>query len=194
MISDVALGFIAFAIGHEFRLSALKQTGKQATVIGIVQACVATLFVDIALISLHFIMPDILPLPVAITLGAIAAATAPAATLMVVRQYKAKGPVTDVLLPVVALLNYVLFFGKQITNLLPDFIRWHPTQKSWKRAVKQGTVYNAPRARDGARFRCTVCGRTEISNPGLEFRYCSKCAGYRCYCQDHINNHAHITE
>ncbi len=103
MISDVALGFIAFAIGHEFRLSALKQTGKQATVIGIVQACVATLFVDIALISLHFIMPDILPLPVAITLGAIAAATAPAATLMVVRQYKAKGPVTDVLLPVVAL-------------------------------------------------------------------------------------------
>ena len=103
MISDVALGFIAFAIGHEFRLSALKQTGKQATVIGIVQASVATLFVDIALISLHFIMPDLLPLPVAITLGAIAAATAPAATLMVVRQYKAKGPVTDVLLPVVAL-------------------------------------------------------------------------------------------
>jgi len=103
MVSDVALGFIAFAIGHEFRLSALKQTGKQATIIGILQAVVATLFVDIALISLHFIMPDLLPLPVAITLGAIAAATAPAATLMVVRQYKAKGPVTDVLLPVVAL-------------------------------------------------------------------------------------------
>ena len=103
MISDVALGFIAFAIGHEFRLSALKKTGKQATVIGIFQAFIATLFVDAALISLHFIMPDILPLPVAITLGAIAAATAPAATLMVVRQYKAKGPVTDVLLPVVAL-------------------------------------------------------------------------------------------
>ena len=103
MISDVALGFIAFAIGHEFRLSALKQTGKQATVIGIIQACVATFFVDAALIALHFIMPDLLPMPVAITLGAIAAATAPAATLMVVRQYKAKGPVTDVLLPVVAL-------------------------------------------------------------------------------------------
>ena len=103
MISDVALGFIAFAIGHEFRLSALKQTGKQAAVIGVLQACVATLFVDVALISLHFMMPDLLPLPVAITLGAIAAATAPAATLMVVRQYKAKGPVTDVLLPVVAL-------------------------------------------------------------------------------------------
>ena len=103
MISDVALGFIAFAIGHEFRLSALKQTGKQATIIGILQAVVATIFVDIALVALHFIMPDLLPMPVAITLGAIAAATAPAATLMVVRQYKAKGPVTDVLLPVVAL-------------------------------------------------------------------------------------------
>ena len=103
MISGVALGFIAFAIGHEFRLSALKQTGKQATIIGILQAVVATICVDIALVALHFIMPDLLPMPVAITLGAIAAATAPAATLMVVRQYKAKGPVTDVLLPVVAL-------------------------------------------------------------------------------------------
>ncbi|MER2056537.1 MAG: cation:proton antiporter [Clostridia bacterium] len=103
ILSDVALGFIAFAIGHEFRLSALRQTGKQATVIGVIQACVATAFVDAALIALHFIMPDIVSLPVAITLGAIAAATAPAATLMVVRQYKAKGPVTDVLLPVVAL-------------------------------------------------------------------------------------------
>ena len=103
MISDAALGFIAFAIGHEFRLSALKQTGRQATVIGIIQACFATLCVDAALIALHFIMPDLLPMPVAVTLGAIAAATAPAATLMVVRQYKAKGPVTDVLLPVVAL-------------------------------------------------------------------------------------------
>lgn len=103
LISDVALGFIAFAIGHEFRLSALKQTGKQATIIGILQAVIASACVDIALIVFHFIRPDLLNLPVAITLGAIAAATAPAATLMVVRQYKAKGPVTDVLLPVVAL-------------------------------------------------------------------------------------------
>ena len=103
LISDVALGFIAFAIGHEFRLSALKQTGKQATIIGILQAVIASACVDIALIVFHFIRPDLLSLPVAITLGAIAAATAPAATLMVVRQYKAKGPVTDVLLPVVAL-------------------------------------------------------------------------------------------
>ena len=97
LISDVALGFIAFAIGHEFRLSALKQTGRQATIIGILQAIVATVVVDAALITFHFLRPDLLSLPVAITLGAIAAATAPAATLMVVRQYKAKGPVTDVL-------------------------------------------------------------------------------------------------
>ena len=103
MISDVALGFIAFAIGHEFRLSALKETGRQATIIGILQAVITTILVDVALVTLHFVRPDLLSLPAAITLGAIAAATAPAATLMVVRQYKAKGPVTDVLLPVVAL-------------------------------------------------------------------------------------------
>ena len=113
LISDVALGFIAFSIGNEFRLSQLKAIGKKATIIGIFQAVVATLFVDIALISLSFIIPDNkFPLPVAIVLGAIASATAPAATLMVVRQYKAKGPVTDTLLPVVAIddaVGLVLF-------------------------------------------------------------------------------------
>lgn len=103
LLSDVALGFIAFLIGNEFRLAQLKKTGRQATVIGIVQAVFTTLLVDAALIGLHFIIPDKLPLPTAIILGAIASATAPAATLMVVKQYKAKGPVTDVLLPVVAL-------------------------------------------------------------------------------------------
>ena len=72
IISDVALGFIAFSIGNEFRIAQLKKTGKQATVIGIVQACVATLLVDAALIGLHFLMPDKLPLPSAIILGAIA--------------------------------------------------------------------------------------------------------------------------
>ncbi len=103
LITEVATGFIAFSIGNEFRLSALKKTGKQATVIGILQAVVATLVVDAALIGLHFIMPDKISLPAAITLGAIASATAPAATLMVVNQYKAKGPLTDLLLPIVAL-------------------------------------------------------------------------------------------
>ena len=103
VINDVALGFIAFAIGHEFRLSSLKETGKQATIIGILQAVITTIIVDIVLVGFHFLRPDLLSMGAAITLGAIAAATAPAATLMVVRQYKAKGPVTDVLLPVVAL-------------------------------------------------------------------------------------------
>ncbi len=103
LISDVALGFIAFSIGNEFRLAQLKQTGKQATIIGILQAVAATVLVDAALIGLHFLMPDKLPLPAAIVLGAVASATAPAATLMVVRQYKSKGPLTDILLPIVAL-------------------------------------------------------------------------------------------
>ncbi|MBR5125037.1 MAG: cation:proton antiporter, partial [Clostridia bacterium] len=109
IISNIALGFIAFDIGNEFRISDLKHTGKKATVIGIVQAVVATVVVDAVLIGLHFLLlavtggKDILPLPACIILGAIASATAPAATLMVVRQYKAKGPLTDLLLPIVAL-------------------------------------------------------------------------------------------
>ncbi len=112
IISDVALGFIAFSIGNEFRLSQLKSIGKQATVIGILQAVFTTIVVDVALISVHFAFPDKLSLPAAIILGAIASATAPAATLMVVKQYKAKGPLTDTLLPVVALddaVGLVLF-------------------------------------------------------------------------------------
>jgi Kef-type K+ transport system membrane component KefB len=112
IISDVALGFIAFSIGNEFRVKELKTIGKQATIIGILQAVITTIFVDFALITLHFIIPDKLPLETAIILGAVASATAPAATLMVVRQYKAKGPVTSTLLPVVALddaVGLVLF-------------------------------------------------------------------------------------
>jgi len=103
VISQVALGFIAFSIGNEFRLDDLKKIGKQAFIIGIFQAVVATLFVDLALFAVHMAMPDKLSLAQTITLGAIATATAPAATLMVVRQYKAKGPLTQLLLPIVAL-------------------------------------------------------------------------------------------
>jgi len=103
LISDLALGFIAFAMGNEFRLAQLKKIGKQATVIGVVQALFTTVVVDVVLIGLHFLMPDKLSLSAAIVLASVATATAPAATLMVVKQYKAKGPVTDVLLPVVAL-------------------------------------------------------------------------------------------
>ena len=104
IISSVALGFIAFDIGSEFRALSLKQMGKSALIIGIFQAVAATVLVDIALIILSLKLgEDLLPIPAAITLGAIASATAPAATLMVVRQFKAKGPVTDLLLPIVAL-------------------------------------------------------------------------------------------
>ena len=112
IIPDVALGFIAFSIGNEFRMNQLKQIGKQAAVIGVFQAVLTTVVVDCALIAVHFMIPEKFPLPAAIVLGAVASATAPAATLMVVRQYKAKGPVTNILLPIVALddaVGLVLF-------------------------------------------------------------------------------------
>ncbi len=103
LVSEVALGFIAFSIGNEFRLDDLKKTGRQAMTIGILQALAATLMVDLCLFGVHLLIPDKFTLPQLITLGAIATATAPAATLMVVRQYKAKGPLTSLLLPIVAL-------------------------------------------------------------------------------------------
>ncbi len=102
-LSNTALGFIAFAIGNEFSMDKLRKTGKATVIIGILQAVITTLVVDAALLILHLFVGDKLTVPEAIILGAIAAATAPAATLMVVRQYKAKGALTDVLLPVVAL-------------------------------------------------------------------------------------------
>ena len=103
LLTQLALGFIAFIIGNEFRLAQLKTMGRQAITVGILQAVFTTILVDIALIVLHFIRPDIISLPAAITLGAIASATAPAATLMVVKQYKADGPLTKLLLLVVAI-------------------------------------------------------------------------------------------
>ncbi|MBQ4426618.1 MAG: cation:proton antiporter [Oscillospiraceae bacterium] len=117
IVNQVALGFIAFTIGNEFRLAELKSMGKAAITVGILQAVITTVIVDIALVVLHFIMPDVLSISSAITLGAIAAATAPAATLMVVRQYKAEGPLTKLLLMVVAiddavgLMLFSLSFG-----------------------------------------------------------------------------------
>ena len=112
IISQVALGFIAFTIGNEFRLEQLKHMGKQAITVGILQAVVTTALVDVALVALHFINPELISVSSAITLGAIAATTAPAATLMVVRQYKADGPLTKLLLLVVAIddaVGLVLF-------------------------------------------------------------------------------------
>lgn len=107
LLSDVALGFIAFTMGNEFRVDALKKVGRQAVIIAVFQAFVATLFVDLALYGLHLLIPDMLPMSAVLTLGAIATATAPAATLMVVKQYKAEGPLTRMLLPVVALDDMV---------------------------------------------------------------------------------------
>ncbi len=117
ILTQTALGFIAFTIGNEFRLSSLKTFGTRAIVIGILQAVITTVVVDLALIVLHLAAPNLLSLPCAITLGAIASATAPAATLMVVRQYKADGPLTRLLMLVVAiddavgLLLFSLSFG-----------------------------------------------------------------------------------
>ena len=103
LISDVSLGFIAFSIGNEFRLEELKHIGRQATIVAIFQALSATIFVDVGLLILHLFLGDTLPVSTCIVLGAIATATAPAATVMVINQYKAKGPVTNILLPIVAL-------------------------------------------------------------------------------------------
>ena len=112
IVTQTALGFIAFTIGNEFRLSQLKATGAKAITIGILQAVITTIVVDIVLIGLHLCFPHIISVPCAITLGAIASATAPAATLMVVRQYKADGPLTRLLMLVVAIddaVGLVLF-------------------------------------------------------------------------------------
>ena len=117
IVTQTALGFIAFTIGNEFRLSQLKATGAKAITIGILQAVITTLLVDAVLIALHFCFPEIISLPSALILGAIASATAPAATLMVVRQYKADGPLTRLLMLVVAiddavgLLLFSISFG-----------------------------------------------------------------------------------
>ena len=112
IITQVALRFIAFVIGNEFRLSVLESMGRQAITVGILQAIITTVLVDIALVALHFARPDVISMASAITLGSIASATAPAATLMVVKQYKASGPLTRLLLMVVAIddaVGLVLF-------------------------------------------------------------------------------------
>ena len=103
ILNQTALGFIAFAMGSEFRLHQLKAMGSKAITIGIAQAVFTTVLVDVVLIGLHLLLPNVLSLSAALVLGAIASATAPAATLMVVRQYKADGPLTRLLLLVVAI-------------------------------------------------------------------------------------------
>lgn len=111
------------------------------------------------------------------------------------------------LFPLVALGNYFLFFGKDVCNVIPMSWRVNARKLFKKKPKKQqsssktGTIpfpnagsYQATAAQPRAPYthRCTVCGRTDVSNPELEFRYCSRCNGYYCYCEDHISNHTHI--
>ena len=97
------------------------------------------------------------------------------------------------LFPVIALANYFLFFGKDVLNILP--LSWRrKLRKNPSRAQKAPPIPFTRQSTSTRNYthKCTVCGRTDVSNPELEFRYCSRCNGYYCYCQDHINNHAHI--
>ena len=99
-------------------------------------------------------------------------------------------------LPLVALLNYFLFFGKEVQNVLPRMGSYHRSYTSSRQTAAPNPQWaDRYRGKDGQkpyRHTCTVCGRTDADYPDLEFRYCSRCKGYYCYCSDHINNHAHI--
>ena len=107
------------------------------------------------------------------------------------------------LFSVISIANYFLFFGKDVLNVIPMSWRANASRLFKKRPKQQKAKvvpfpnagsYEATTASVKAPYthRCTVCGRTDVSNPELEFRYCSRCQGYHCYCIDHINNHTHI--
>ena len=120
--------------------------------------------------------------------------------LILVQMVSTSWPVN--IFPLVALANYFLFFGKDVLNVVPRTWRINAARLFKKKpAKKTGTIpfpsagsYQATVAKPTAPYthRCTVCGRTDVSNPELEFRYCSRCSGYYCYCEDHINNHSHV--
>ena len=117
-------------------------------------------------------------------------------------QYTAAGLFPFSLFPLVAIANYFLFFGKDVVNVIPLSWRLNARRLFKKKSQKKtGTVpfptagsYQATTATAKAPYthKCTVCGRTDVTNPELEFRYCSRCNGYHCYCEDHISNHTHI--
>ncbi len=105
------------------------------------------------------------------------------------------------LFSVISLANYFLFFGKDVLNVIPQSWRVGAGRMFRKKPKKAKVVpfpsagsYQATTAKPQAPYthRCTVCGRTDTTNPELEFRYCSRCNGYYCYCQDHISNHTHV--
>ena len=126
-------------------------------------------------------------------------------TLFDVIQLTVAGDFPFSLFPFVALLNYFLFFGKDVLNVIP--MSWRANaSRLFKRKKKYspGPAKTIPFPTAGSyqatvstpkapyRHRCTVCGRTDVSDPELEFRYCSRCNGYYCYCEEHISNHTHI--
>lgn len=95
------------------------------------------------------------------------------------------------LFPLMGLLNYFLLFGADMGNLLP--LTWRVKRKQKQNHTAPRVVqFRQPAQKPDYTHRCTVCGRTDVSNPELEFRYCSRCNGYHCYCQDHISNHTHV--
>lgn len=105
------------------------------------------------------------------------------------------------LFPLVGIANFLLFVGKDVLNLLPPSCRpkgsYYRTVRQPKPQKRTGTIpfpqqNSVPKQTPSYTHRCTVCGRTDVSNPELEFRYCSRCDGYHCYCEDHISNHTHI--
>ena len=100
------------------------------------------------------------------------------------------------LFPLVALLNYFLFFGRDVGNILPLSWRIKLTRKKKQKTAPREPIPFRPaeKAKPDYSHRCTVCGRTDRTNPELEFRYCSRCSGFHCYCSDHISNHTHIEE
>ena len=99
------------------------------------------------------------------------------------------------LFPIIALANYFLFFGSSVRNLLPDSMRYKKVRtKKEKPNPNWAANYRSKTGEASYRHRCEVCGRTDTQYPNLEFRYCSRCKGFHCYCLDHINNHVHIAE
>ena len=105
------------------------------------------------------------------------------------------------LFSVISLANYFLFFGKEVMNVLPPVWRMKLKNGAKKQTTSRPKVIrfeaaprNSEKSASQANYthRCTICGKTDVSNPELEFRYCSRCKGYYCYCQDHISNHSHI--
>ncbi len=93
------------------------------------------------------------------------------------------------LLPLAAMLNYLVFFGAELWNRRP-----RPVSSETVNFRRESARLRREQRHELYKHKCAVCGRTDVSNPELEFRYCSRCAGYHCFCEEHINNHIHFTE